>query len=463
MNFIKKNLKKFNLYLHNISYLLIIISSLLIISAILIHPYVSDDYHYQKIVNEYPLFLDYYFDRYNNWSGRTFQTIVSYFVYEYKNFEVLIQFLVFPFFFLTSYLIWYKILKFKKLSQSKYDFLVFLILFWFILPSPSETIVWLIGSITYIYPLLFGIIFLSIFVDLKNLFNSKFKFLTFIIIGFLAGSSHIQLSAGCFVVSSLFLINYYKNKQLNNKIFISNLVVYLFFLLGILILLIAPGNFNRLSALEDPNLVSQLYKSAIFFLSTIFYLGDIKSFLIFFLSTLFLLFFYSSKITFKSLTNKSNFPWLIGFIASIIIMLPMINFVSSRNIFFPIIFLLIYFLKTFSKNLKTNLNINLYSKIIVLFFLSSALFIDSSVNFFSNYQYNKENIQRTKIINKQIKENKEIILVPHYSIIPSRLTHIQTPEHDYEFLQSINRKHKFKHADNKPRSTNIYKTIKNLF
>ena len=68
MNFIKKNLKKFNLYLHNISYLLIIISSLLIISAILIHPYVSDDYHYQKIVNEYPLFLDYYFDRYNNWS-----------------------------------------------------------------------------------------------------------------------------------------------------------------------------------------------------------------------------------------------------------------------------------------------------------------------------------------------------------------------------------------------------------
>ena len=456
-------MKKNNLYLYNISFLLIIISSLLIISAILIHPYVSDDYHYQKIVDKYPLFLDYYIDRYNNWSGRTFQTIASYFIYEYKNFEVLIKFLVFPIFFFISYLIWYKILKFKKFNKIKYDFLIFLILFWFILPSPSETLVWLIGSITYIYPLLFGIIFLTIFVNLNNLFNSKFKLLIFIIIGFFAGSSHIQLSAGCFLISSFFLISYYKNKSLNKKIFISNLIVYLFFLIGFLILLIAPGNFNRLAALEDTNLISQLYKTTIFFLSTIFYLGDIKSFLIFFLSILVIFFFYSSKITFNSLTDKNSFPWLLGCFASIIIMLPMINFVSIRNIFFPIVFLLIYFLTIISNNLKINLNINLYKKIIILFFLSSALFIDSAVNFFSNYQYNKENIQRTNIINRQIKENKEIVLVPHYTIIPSRLTHIQSPKHDYEFLQSINNMHKFKHSDNKPRSKNIYKTIKNLF
>ena len=47
----------------------------------------------------------------------------------------------------------------------------------------------------------------------------------------------------------------------------------------------------------------------------------------------------------------------------------------------------------------------------------------------------------------------------------SRLTYIQTPQHDFEFIQSYSKKNNaiFIHSNNKPMSKNIYKQVKFFF
>ena len=55
----------------------------------------------------------------------------------------------------------------------------------------------------------------------------------------------------------------------------------------------------------------------------------------------------------------------------------------------------------------------------------------------TNYVYKKENENRMKLIYAGSEKSKEFVVLPHYTIIPSRLTYIQTPEHDKVFLKAI--------------------------
>ena len=101
--------------LTKLSLLLFFTISILIIISIVLHPYVSDDYHYQNmIVNEYQNFFDYFFSRFYDWSGRFFQNTITYFIYSNYIFELFYKILIFPIFFVTCHLIWFKIANFNK-------------------------------------------------------------------------------------------------------------------------------------------------------------------------------------------------------------------------------------------------------------------------------------------------------------------------------------------------------------
>ena len=450
--------------LTKLSLLLFFTISFLIIISIVLHPYVSDDYHYQNMItNEYQNFFDYFFSRYYDWSGRFFQNIITYFIYSNYIFELFYKILIFPIFFVTCHLIWFKIANFNK-KNNHFDFYIFLILTWFIIPVPAETIVWIIGSTVYIYPLMFGILYLSYINNSKNIFQNKLELFFLLIIAFVAGSSQIQLSVACLVISSFMIFNYYKTSE-NKKIFYSNFLVYIFFLLGFAFLILAPGNYSRLSNIQDFSFFSNLYKFIIFITSAYFYLGDIKSFLIFFLSLIVFRYIFVSTLEIKLIYNKNIYPWLLASIASLLVNIVVINFVSFRSLFFPIVFFIIFYLKLIRHSQASEKLSNIFIKKIIVFSLLFGFLIDSTYNFTSIYYYNAENQKRENLIEKSLSENKKIIEVPYYSIIPSRLTHIQTPEHDYAFLKSYEEKNNatFKHSDNKPMSKNVYKQIKFLF
>ena len=105
------------------------------------------------------------------------------------------------------------------------------------------------------------------------------------------------------------------------------------------------------------------------------------------------------------------------------------------------------------------------TKLVAILILNFCLFVDSSVSFATNYYYKIENSERMNIINKTINENGSTLKLPNYPLIPSRLTHLQTPAHDHEFLIDFGKSKKIDIYldDSNPMSTNIYKIIKNLF
>ena len=58
--------------------------------------------------------------------------------------------------------------------------------------------------------------------------------------------------------------------------------------------------------------------------------------------------------------------------------------------------------------------------------------------------------------------NQDYAVISHYTIIPSRLTHMLNPIHDQNYMNGISKKNqiKIKYNDNLPRSKNIRKNLK---
>ena len=183
-------------------------------------------------------------------------------------------------------------------------------------PAIDEIIFWTSGSIAYLVPLFFAIFYLGLFnekddLKTKGFFNKIF----YIIICFLAGSSHLQVFAGCLVISTYFIYSYYKK---NIAQFYRLRIFYLIFLLGGVLLILAPGNYNRLTSLETFSLITTVYKSLLFIFTSVFYLGDVQSSLIYILIITLLFFLFTKNFSIKILLNKSNYIWLIAFFISLV-------------------------------------------------------------------------------------------------------------------------------------------------
>ena len=87
----------------------------------------------------------------------------------------------------------------------------------------------------------------------------------------------------------------------------------------------------------------------------------------------------------------------------------------------------------------------------------------------ANKNFYFENIQRNKIIDLAIKKNMDEVKVPFFSTIPSRLTYIQTPKHDRDFLEAFSKIKNIdishKSVDGKsplPYSTNTLKKFRDI-
>lgn len=457
----KKNKLFYNMkLLKYIFYVFFSISLFFIFVTSYIHPMVGDDYYFKEIVILNSNFFDFFKERYFNWTGRVSSIVLTFLVFSDNLYLLLLKLFLVPLMLISCNNILKKILD-LKINFFSINFIVIFICFWFIYPAINETIIWTSGSITYFFPLFFSIIYLGLFTEKKTSFNKNIFFYFFSLLSsFLAGSSHLQVFVGCFIVSSFFIFHFYKSqKQRFNQL----KIFYLLFITGGAVLILAPGNYVRLTDLVDFDLVSILYKSFLFMTTSIFYLGDVQSSLIYFLIIIFLIFFFSKKISLSSFYNKFNYIWLIAFFASLLIVIPAINSVSTRLIFFPIFFLSIYLLKVIF--FKHDLNKKFKFKNIAVGFLTILILLETFLGCITNYSYKKENVKRFEKIIIAKNNSEKYVEVSHYTIIPSRLTYVQTPEHDSNFLENISKIYKIKinYLKSFPRSTNIRKKIKYFF
>jgi hypothetical protein len=124
---------------------------------------------------------------------------------------------------------------------NKYQYLLFLIFLWFIIPRPGQTVLWLTGSINYMWGMIIVLLFLDFFdkIHLRNLQVKNKYLLLLLVFGFLAGFTHEGITIG---LSGALCIGILKNFKKYN---ISSLILIFGFLLGTFIMVLAPGNMIR--------------------------------------------------------------------------------------------------------------------------------------------------------------------------------------------------------------------------
>ena len=447
-----------NKNLVNFYYIIFFISLSLIFFAIYLHPPVGDDYYFTQSVLDYPNFIKYFTHSYFNWTGRSLQNILFFWVYSNNLNLIIWKFFLLPSLLFAFYFYLKKIINIK-IKFLSIDFIILFICFWFIYPAIDETIFWTGGSINYLVPLFFSIFYLGLFNEtVKQNKKNIFVFFFYSISSFLAGSSHLQNFSGCFVVSSFFMFLYYKE---NISKFKSILIFYVLFLVGGLVLIFAPGNFERLEALSfETTGLSIIYKSILFIPSSVFYLGDTQSSLIYFLLIILFFFLFLNKGSIQFLVNKYNYIWFVAFFFSLICIIPAINSVNTRVTFFPIFLLTTFFLNIIF--VRYNPNYQLRIKKIIFYFLVMIFFLESFLGSLTNYVYKNENEIRINIIKNAKAKSKNQAIVSHYKIIPSRLTYMHTPKQDENFLNRLSKIYQIdiKYDNSFPRSKEIRKDIK---
>jgi hypothetical protein len=454
------NLKNFftSKFLLFFIYIFFFVGLVLNVLTIYFQPLVGDDFHYKETVLISLNFIEYFKYQYFNWSGRFPKILLSYWIFSNEINLIIYKISILPIFLFTFFVFLKKIIRIN-LKFFSIDFIILFICLWFIYPKIDETIIWTIGSSVYLVPWLICIYYLIIFVGEDNFIEKNIFILIFyLIISFLAGGSHLQIFIGGFIISSYFILyNFFINFKKFKKLFL----FYSFFLIGGISSIFAPGNFERLGVLgNETSLISTIYKAVLFVGTTIFYLGDIQSSLIYFLLIILLFYLYSSNLSLELFLNKDNFVWLLAFLFSLLCIIPAINAINPRVIFFPIIFLTIFFLKIIFLDYQKDYQIRI-KKIFVLI-LVILFFLESFLSSLTNYIFKQEYEQRIDLIKNAKSNLNNSILVSHYTIIPSRLTHIPNPTHDKNDLNFLSKKYQLEidYDDNFPRSKEIRKDIK---
>ncbi len=97
---ISKLKKKINLFLSgkysNIFYFFFLISLFSGFSALFFHPLVGDDYYYKELVLADTNFKNYFIERYNNWTGRLSQIILSFWIFSSSTNLIIFKIILLP-------------------------------------------------------------------------------------------------------------------------------------------------------------------------------------------------------------------------------------------------------------------------------------------------------------------------------------------------------------------------------
>jgi hypothetical protein len=136
--------------------------------------------------------------------------------------------------------------------KNEYQYLILIIFLWFLVPSWNFTFLWLAGSINYVWALVLVLLFFDLFdrINLKNLQVRNKYLLLILFFGCLCGFTYEGITIGVSGALCIALLKNFKHYK------ISLFVLIFGFLLGTVIMSIAPGNMIRFNSrsLEDNSL-----------------------------------------------------------------------------------------------------------------------------------------------------------------------------------------------------------------
>lgn len=247
MEFIEKNKKI-------VFYIILAISFITIYIFSSLTPIMSDDIgSVQYTLSTFGSLLRDCYEEYLHWNGRQVTHFIQRcFLAGPKWFFDIINSAVFV---LTVVFMYLSVDRKNKKEIATY--LLVLLLVWKYAVSFGETILWEMGSCNYLFGafIIFGFICLyRHFLNRENEIDgykvSIPSIFVLFILGVLAGWCNENSSGGCFVVIALYTLDYWLNKKKLKLWMLSGIVGNV---IGLILLVIAPGNYERMSVMGDEN------------------------------------------------------------------------------------------------------------------------------------------------------------------------------------------------------------------
>jgi len=204
-------------------------------------PLTTDDYTYSLNINSFYDVVESAYNMYFSWGGRLVAHFMELFwLYAGKS--------VFNIANTVIYCLFVLLVQFHIMGRAKLNFFMFLaisIFLWFFVPAWGQNFLWLTGSCTYLWIttliLLFLVPFRKKYDDVDYKLNLPLSVL-FLFLGLLAGCG--TENAGAAVL--FLLIAYFAVKIINkNKIALFEILGTFGFLIGFILLILAPGNYAR--------------------------------------------------------------------------------------------------------------------------------------------------------------------------------------------------------------------------
>lgn len=406
--------------------------------------YWADDYAFINDLRQYGIFQR-CIDGYFNWDGRFFTLpsfCQSFFL---LNFPIQIITFIWSLCFLISGFIAFFIINeeinINKLSKKCRFFFIILIAIILWLGSYKhtfETIYWATGGY-YSLVLLFGSFWILCFLKFQNNQFSRMSKVLFLIFSVIVGASTQNLSIALILLVLITIFVDFKENQKTNISF--NILVSFAVLLGLIFIVIAPGNWVRLHEVNNlgkPDfsilnliknyfviLIRYCYHSLVLVFIGVF--GGISiGFVMFQNQVLNVNFIKKINFKFNFLILIKNFKWLILALSTIFPFVFIPNIVSARTEIYFEFFLLIFIVSSVIKLLKKvslSHENHFYAKNNALISYLFSFFILISCTVFAIYNFQKGLILKQIISERETfmknSENKTIHLKPiDLSLIP---------------------------------------------
>jgi hypothetical protein len=449
-----------------VAFALIILGVLLLGCAFALQPKISDDWHLLWNHRESAGDLDYMATLYHGWTGRIWLILLATFVLPNPAAEIAYRTLIAAEILLLVALAWYCALGPGAWRRSRENFqamAIFGALLWLALPARSETVAWLSGNFVYLVPALFGLTFMAWIERVSTLPPDEgdktrrrlaILGITSFIVGFSAGVSQEQMVAACGAYLALTLLRIRRDSRPERRgIGPCVWMAALGFAVGVAVLVGAPGNYARMGNIAAPGLAVVIERMMLYVPGAFFELGTGATGKNIWLGALVFGLLYSSGGSVSGILGarlaRAGFWWAISLV-SLLAMAPASNFISTRTVFFAVIFLFIGLAALFVRIPARAAGSDgaddprFAMGTAVLAILGCLVIVEALSGLLSNASIAAEFANREEIVEraKPSTAHGEVspIQVPFIATRPAELTFLQNPEHDRMFLASWGRR-----------------------
>jgi Family of unknown function (DUF6056) len=442
-----------------------------------LQPKISDDWYlvwnYQDSAGPFNFMVL----EYTQWMGRGWGILLATFVLPNPVVEIVYRAFIVIEILLLAALAWYCALgpgAWRRSKENCQALAIFGSLMWLALPARDETVVWLVGNSVYLVSALFALAFIAWIertlttspVDYSQArWRSAALGILSFLVGFGAGVSHEQVVAVCgaYLLLSALRLKCERNLQWR-KIGSNVWITALGFVVGVAVLVCAPGNYARMAKIASPSVFEVIERMVLYVPGAFFELGTGTTGKNIWLAGLvFILLHLRVRGVLGEVLEglkRGGFWWIIS-LCSLLVMAPATNFISPRTSFFAVIFLFVGFAAMTRRAPSMDVNSrgepnrakgltqmerewHFALSTAVLMILACLVLVEAVAGLISNAAVAAEFARRIEIVEraKRSTANADFspIRVPFITTQPAALTYIQSPEHDREFLANWGRR-----------------------